>query len=114
MVTTTKKGNGTTYLSFIILSRTSSASLSILDNSPVDFKTLNFFGVKLHTLIEESSNPAANREESSDTSTEFKLNQNKARIPNQFLKYRLFKQLHLEKHQNLSLNEFEDFAPVTL
>ena len=61
------------YLSLIIRSRTSSASLSILESSPALLSVRNLEGVKLQTLIEESSKPQAMSKESSLISIQFIL-----------------------------------------
>ena len=63
-----------TYFSFIIRSRTSSASLSIFESSLTLFSVRNFFGVKLHIRIMESSKPIPIIEESSVISAQFMLN----------------------------------------
>ena len=62
-----------TYLSLMILSRTSSASLSILESSPALLSVRSLEGVKLHTLMEESSKPQAISRESSLMSIQFIL-----------------------------------------
>lgn len=63
------------------------ASLSISCNCSPDFISLNFCGIKLHTLMAESLNPTANKLESSATSAAVTL----SNILNIFINYKIIK-----------------------